>query len=50
MAAILLLVVMGSGCAMWGRDRWDLSRYRDDRAADIDQRLSSDEAVVKSPF
>jgi len=48
--AAILSLVLTSGCAMWDRDRWDLSRYRDERAVDIDQRLSSDEAVVKSPF
>jgi hypothetical protein len=49
-AGILSLVILAGGCAMWDRDRWDLSRYRDERALDIDQRLSSEEAVVKSPF
>jgi hypothetical protein len=39
-----------SGCAMWNKENWSFDRYRDERAVDIDQRLSSDEPIVKNPF
>jgi hypothetical protein len=39
-----------TGCAMWDKDRWNVDRLRDERAVDIDQRLSNDEPIVKNPF
>ena len=47
-----LAVVLGplSGCAMWDFDEWNLDRYRDERARDIDERLSEDRPIVQNPF
>jgi hypothetical protein len=39
-----------AGCAMWDYHKWTLDSLRDDRARDIDHRLSTDEPIVKSPF
>jgi hypothetical protein len=49
-AAILSLLALAGGCTLWDNDRWDLDRYRDDRAVDIEQRLERKEPIVKSPF
>jgi hypothetical protein len=38
------------GCALWKKDAWNLNNYRDARAVDIDQRLSSEEPIVQNPF
>ncbi len=45
-------VVLGSlgGCAAWDSERWDIDRLRDDRALDIEQRLTQDEPIVENPF
>jgi len=50
--AVGVVVVLGplGGCAMWNKDRWNLDRYRDERAVDIDQRLSQDRSIVPNPF
>lgn len=47
-----LAIVLGplTGCAMWDVEKWDPARYRDERAADIDGRLSSSEPIVNNPF
>lgn len=47
-----LAVVLGplAGCAMWDLDKWNPNRYRDDRARDIDDRLSKDRPIVQNPF
>jgi hypothetical protein len=50
LAATLLLFVPAGGCAFWDRDRWNLGRYRDERAVDIDHRLDQAEPIVKNPF
>ena len=47
---MLLLYVPTGGCAIWDRDRWNLDRYRDERAVDIDHRLDQAEPIVKNPF
>jgi hypothetical protein len=47
---LFALVAPLAGCAMWDAERWNVDRYRDERAVDIDQRLSSDEPIVKNPF
>ena len=39
-----------AGCATWDVERWNIDRFRDDRAVDIDERLSNDEPIVKNPF
>jgi len=35
---------------MWHPDRWDLDRYRDERAVDIEGHLSREDPIVASPF
>ena len=49
--AIAPLVSLG-GCRAWNfhKDFWSVERYRDHRAADIDERLSKDVPVGKNPF
>jgi hypothetical protein len=47
---MLVLLAPISGCAPWNRDRWNLDRYRDERAVDIDHRLGQSEPIVKNPF
>lgn len=49
-AVILSLPLLGGGCALWDKDRWNLDRFRDERAVDIEQRLERDEPIVKNPF
>jgi len=45
-------LVLGSlsGCAMWDAEKWNPAKYRDERATDIDDRLSSREPIVNNPF
>jgi hypothetical protein len=43
-------VLPPSGCAFFDRDRWNLDRYRDERAVDIDHRLDTAEPIVQNPF
>jgi len=47
-----LAILLGplAGCAMWDAQKWNPARYRDERASDIDGRLSSKEPIVKNPF
>ena len=47
-----LAVVLGSlsGCAMWDYQKWNLENLRDERARDIDSRLSEDRPIVQNPF
>ncbi|MEX2092139.1 MAG: hypothetical protein WD971_05650 [Pirellulales bacterium] len=47
-----LAAVLGplAGCAMWDLDKWNLESLRDDRARDIDSRLSEDRPIVQNPF
>ncbi len=49
-AAIALLLGPISGCAFFEKDRWNLDRYRDERAVDIEHRLERTEPIVKNPF
>jgi hypothetical protein len=35
---------------MWDAETWNPAKYRDERASDIDQRLSSREPIVNNPF
>lgn len=46
----LLAALTTSGCAAWNTDKWDLSRYRDPRAADIDQRLGGELPSAENSF
>jgi hypothetical protein len=47
-----LAMVLGplAGCAMWNAEKWNPANYRDERAADIDGRLSSRAPIVNNPF
>ena len=47
-----LAIVLGlvSGCALFNKETWNLERFRDDRARDIDARLSEDRTIVQNPF
>ena len=47
---VAALLVPAGGCALWDRSTWDLSKYRDERASDIDQRLSKTKPIVQNPF
>jgi hypothetical protein len=44
------------GCSLWHRtkekleENLDMDKYRDNRAVDIDRRLSSPDPIVNSPF
>ena len=35
---------------MFHKDFWNVERYRDERAVDIDTRLNKHEPIVKNPF
>ncbi len=50
LAAIVSLPFLAGGCAMWDQNRWNLNRYRDERAVEIEQRLERTEPIVKNPF
>jgi hypothetical protein len=52
MRATLLAIVVASltGCAMFDAEKWDLNRLRDERAVDVDQRLSERAPIVENPF
>jgi hypothetical protein len=50
LAAILIISAGAGGCAQWDRERWNLDRYRDERAVDIEQRLERTEPIVENPF
>jgi hypothetical protein len=49
-AAAILMLLASAGCAMFERETWDLNRFRDERAVDIDGRLDSPAPVVQNPF
>jgi hypothetical protein len=50
MAVMLSLPLVASGCARWDQNLWNLDRFRDERAVDIEKRLERDEPIVKNPF
>jgi hypothetical protein len=50
LAVILLAVGFAGGCSLVDADRWNLDRFRDEQAVDIEQRLTRQEPIVKSPF
>jgi hypothetical protein len=53
---LLLALVLLPGCSLWNRtkekakENLNMDKYRDNRAVDIDQRLSNPEPIVKNPF
>jgi hypothetical protein len=50
LAAVVAPLLSLGGCAMFHKDFWNMDRYRDERAADIDSRLSKNVPIVKNPF
>jgi hypothetical protein len=50
--SILLAIAIApfTGCAMFDAEKWNPNRLRDDRAVDIDRRLSEDRPIVQNPF
>jgi hypothetical protein len=50
--AACLLLALGplAGCAAWEADHWSFDRLRDERAVEIEQRLSHDQPIVQNPF
>lgn len=50
LAAVLFLLATAGGCALFDKDTWNLDRYRDERAVDIEHRLDRSEPIVKNPF
>ncbi|MEX2171228.1 MAG: hypothetical protein WD851_18045 [Pirellulales bacterium] len=42
-----ILMAFSLGCAS---EPWNLDRYRDERAVDIEDRLTREEPIVKNPF
>ena len=49
-AAIASPLLTAAGCAMFHKDFWNMDRYRDERAVDIDRRLEKNTPIVKNPF
>ena len=49
-AAIVLFVGQVGGCAFFEKENWNLDRYRDERAVDIEKRLERAEPIVQNPF
>jgi hypothetical protein len=47
---LIVAVVSLTGCAVFDMEKWDPNRLRDDRAVDIDRRLSEDRPIVQNPF
>ena len=52
LAAIAAPILSLGGCRAWNfqKDFWKVERYRDERATDIDNRLSKNQQIVKNPF
>jgi hypothetical protein len=49
-AAAVLVLLASTGCATFQRENWSLNRLRDERAVDIESRLTSPKPVVDNPF
>jgi hypothetical protein len=47
---IALVVGTLPGCALWKAKPWNFDSLRDERAVDIDSRLSEDRPIVQNPF
>jgi hypothetical protein len=45
-----MLLPSAVGCAFFQPENWNPSKYRDERAVDIDKRLDSREPIVQNPF
>jgi hypothetical protein len=52
----LAAIATASGCSLWHRTKESLKenlnpdKYRDERATDIDRRLSAPDPIINSPF
>ena len=55
-ACLLAAIATASGCSVWHRTKESLKenlnpdKYRDERATDIDRRLSAPDPIINSPF
>ena len=52
LAVVAAPLILLGGCRMWNfqKDFWNMDRYRDERAVDIDTRLNKNVPIVKNPF
>jgi hypothetical protein len=50
LSAAFVALILSSGCAVFEKGRWNLDRFRDERAVDIERRLERDEPIVENPF
>ena len=52
LAAVAAPLISLGGCRVMNfhKDFWNMDRYRDERAVDIDTRLNKNEPIVKNPF
>ena len=50
LAAIVASLAFTGGCALFRKETWNLDRYRDERAVDIDHRLDKAPPIGKNPF
>jgi hypothetical protein len=50
LAAVILAIATVGGCAAFNADHWNLDRYRDERAVDIESRLDREKPIVQNPF
>jgi hypothetical protein len=48
--AIVILLGLPAGCALWNPEVWNLDRYRDERSLDIEKHLSREKPIVANPF
>lgn len=46
----MLVLAPACGCEAWHMDHWSFDRLRDERAVEIEQRLSRDQPIVQNPF
>jgi hypothetical protein len=50
LAVFSMLLSCAGSCAFFDPEKWNPSKYRDERAVDIDKRLDSSEPIVQNPF
>jgi hypothetical protein len=50
LAAVALSLAAAGGCALIHKETWNLDRYRDERAVDVDHRLNKAVPIGKNPF
>lgn len=43
-------LISAGGCALFRKETWNMDRYRDERAVDVDNRLQKNDPIVKNPF